>query len=30
MGAVVVMNVKNNETVSGNFAMPHNQFLKKF
>ena len=29
MGAVVVMNVRNNETVSGNFAIPHDQFMKK-
>ena len=29
MGAVVVMNVRNNEIVSGNFAIPHDQFMKK-
>ena len=29
MGAVVVMNIRNNETVSGNFAIPHDQFMKK-
>ena len=29
MGAVVVMNVKNNETVSGNYVILHNQFMKK-
>ena len=29
MGAVVIMNVRNNEIVSGNFAIPHDQFMKK-
>ena len=29
MGAVVVMNVENNEVVSGNFAIPHDQFIKR-
>ena len=28
MGAVVTKNVKNNEVVTGNFAIPHEQFIK--
>lgn len=30
MGAVVTKNVGDNETVTGNFAIPHNKFLKLF
>lgn len=30
MGAVVVTDVKDNETVTGNFAMPHMKFLEKY
>jgi len=29
MGAVVTKNVKDNEVVTGNFAIPHDQFMKK-
>ena len=29
MGSVVLMNIRYNETVSGNFAIPHDQFLRK-
>lgn len=30
MGAVVTKNVRDNETVTGNFAIPHSKFLKLF
>ena len=30
MGAVVTKNVGDNETVTGNFAIPHSKFLKLF